>query len=304
VQRLRLFRPVAASQYVTGATVLDERGWQLALARRGGELGLRSLDREGGHLTWWPEWNRERDTVVLWPSDTTLLPGQRFVISENGTVLDTLTYRTASKMPFNLTLTALREPTARGWRIISSRPVAQVDSARAVLKVDTAVVPLTAVLNDSARRAIDLVLKAQPGKDVSLVLYPKAVMAVMGGTNDTTTLHFGTPGPRSLGKLKVDLAPDSGIAIPGPFILQLITAKGAQVREVPMPAMPFSAHWTGLVPGSYTLKMIQDRNGDGRWNTGSFIPPVQPEQVFLLRDPVVVRAGWSVETTWKLAMPR
>src|SRR5690606_5009639 len=73
--QLRLFRPVPDRQLVQGAIVLPEGGWQLVLARRGEAMDLRSLDREGGRLAWWPEWSTERDTVVLWPTDTTLLRG-------------------------------------------------------------------------------------------------------------------------------------------------------------------------------------------------------------------------------------
>lgn len=301
--RLALFRPVAASQYVVAATVLEERGWQLAMARRAGNLELHPLDRQGGRLAWWPEWNRGRDTVVFWPSDTTLLLGQRFVVSEDGQPLDTLMYRTNRAMPFNLVLTALPNTQEAGWRIISSRPVASVDSARAVLKVDTAVVPLAALPDDSARRVIHVAFQATAGKEATLVLYPKAVMAVMGGTNDTTTLRLGTPDPRTLGKLTVELIPDTGIVLPpGPFVLQLLTGAGNVVRERSMAALPDSVYWTGLTPGNYRLKVIQDRNGDGRWTTGAFDRQQQPEAVLQDPEPVTVRAGWVVRRSWQVAI--
>ncbi|MBS1945430.1 MAG: hypothetical protein JST98_09610, partial [Bacteroidetes bacterium] len=139
-----------------------------------------------------------------------------------------------------------------------------------------------------------------PGRAYELTLFPKAMMAVMGGTNDTTKLTLGAVEPRTLGKLKVDLAADSGTVLPGPLVLQLVNAQGRTMREARIPALPATVHWANLVPASYTLRLFQDLNGDGRWTTGSYLRHLQPERIFLDPGPVVVRAGWSVERSWAL----
>ncbi len=297
-QVLYMFQPVSAKQFISGAKVLPDRGWQMILARRGGEFRLRSLDREGGHLAWWPEWSTGRDTVIFWPSDTTLLNGQRFAVSEDGAELDTLTYRAVGSMPFNLVITPLRDAITGAWNLWSTRPVAEVDMIHAELKLDTLPVPFLPFLDSTSQRTIRLNLQIPLGKSASLVLYPKAIKGVMGGTNDTTRLTLGARDPRTLGKLKVELVVDSGTFIQGPLVLQLLTAQGKVVREVGVESLPGEANWTDLLPGSYGLKLIQDRNGDGRWTTGSFVQDVQPERVFLDPEPVVIRAGWAVERIW------
>ena len=70
--------------------------------------------------------------------------------------------------------------------------------------------------------------------------------------------------------------------------------------EVVLNSLPGETQWTDLAPGSYGLKLIQDRNNDGRWTTGSFLNDQQPERVFLDLEPVLIRAGWAVERTWGL----
>lgn len=299
-QELFLFQPVSASQFVTSAKVLDDRGWQMVLARRAGELTLSSIDREGGELTWWPEWNTGRDTVIFWPSDTNLLRGQRFIITEDGMVLDTLSYRTPTTMPFNLVVTAGRDPVTGALRLLSTRPVAAVDTAHAELRMDSVLIPFVPILDTMERRIIGLDFKLPSGRSASLDLYPKAVRGVMGGTNDTTKLRFGAVDPRTLGKLKVKLSADNGTAVPGPLVLQLLTAQGRIIREVVLDSLPGQVAWSDLQPGSYGLKLIEDGDGNGRWTTGSFIEGRQPERVFLLTDPVVLRAGWVVETNWEV----
>lgn len=298
-QHLYLFQPLSATQFIADRKVLEDRGWRMVMARPAGEVTLQSLDRAGGTLAWWPEWNKARDTVVFWPSDTTLLNGQRFIISENGAPLDTLIYRPVGAMPFNLVITSQHNPITGALSLVSSRPVAAVDTGDMVLTVDSARIPLVAALDSGNRRAIAIELHLEKGKEAALTLYPKAVVGAMGGTNDTTRLRLGVPDPRTLGKLKVELATDSSSAPQGPFLLQLTAAQGQVVREARLAVLPVTVEWTGLRPGSYGLKLIGDRNGDQQWTTGSFGSAILPERVYLLKDPVVIRAGWAVETNWK-----
>ena len=300
-QTLFLFQPLSATQFVIGAKVQADRGWQLIMARPAGEIALHSLDRSGGNLTWWPEWSKARDTVLLWPSDTTLLNGQRFIIMEDGKELDTLGYRVTAPMPFNLVVSSAREPVSGALFLYSSRPVAAVDTAHAMFTLDSLRVPLSVALDPNARRDIRIDQGLSPDGTASLILYPKAVEGVMGGTNDTTRLAFGKRDPRTLGRLKVELTLDSGTMLHSPLVLQLRTGPDRVVREDHQDSVPSTVSWANLPPGSYALKLIEDTDRNGRWSTGSFMPPRQPERVFLLTDPVVVRAGWSIETHWKVA---
>src|SRR5690606_35198335 len=146
-----------------------------------------------------------RDTVVFWPTDTTLLRGQRFVLSEQGEVLDTLTYRPAVAMPFNVQLAAVRDPITGAWGLRSSRPVSTLDTALAELYLDSVRTAFAPVIDSLARRTVDLGLHLPPGSSASLLLLPKAVTAVLGGHNDTTRLSLGARDPRTLGKLNVQL---------------------------------------------------------------------------------------------------
>lgn len=300
---LLLFQAMPDQQLVIGTKVLPERGWQLVFARPAGEISVRSLDRDGDKLRWWPEWNNFRDTLVLWPTDTTLLAGQRFALSEQGAVLDTLTYHVGSPMPFNLTVKAEYVAAQGVWRLVSSRPVAHADPERAVLKSDTLRLPWEVHPDSIHGRTIGLDLIPPQGGAYELLLLPKAVTAVMGGTNDTTKLTLGAADPRSLGKLNVVLMPDSGVVVPGPFVLQLTAAQGGVVRQERAESLPLEVVWDQLQPGTYGLQVIQDRDGDGDWSTGVFMPARQPERMGLDAEPVQVRAGWSVRRTWVLVDP-
>jgi hypothetical protein len=57
-----------------------------------------------------------------------------------------------------------------------------------------------------------------------------------------------------------------------------------------------------LMKGAYRVRLLEDRDGDGRWTPGSLDPPRAPEPMFWYPQTVDVRAGWesSVDT---LAFP-
>lgn len=294
--KLRMFTAPSPTQFVAQASVLPDRGWRLAMARPGSGLALRPLDREAGVLRWWPQWNTTRDTVVFWPSDTTLLNGERFALLADGSDIDTLVYRVSTPMPFYISVVAGEDQ--QGSPILrTSRPITGFDLGKAEMKMDTVPLPFIATVDSSDHRLLHL---SEPtiGKSASLILLPGALISEIGGTNDTTRLRTGAADAKTLGKLVVELHADSGFTWTGPFILQLRTATDRVVREARVDSLPVRVHWDRLPTGPMTLRLIEDLNGDGHWTTGTFIPPKQPERVQDLPDPVVVRAGWAVEADW------
>jgi len=301
---LLLFRPASRTQFVVSAIVQPDRGWTLAMARRAGHITLHSLDRTGGELNWWPEWNASRDSVVMWPSDTTLLNGQRFDVLEDGVVLDTIRYRTTVPMPYNLKVDLARDAETGRFSLISSRPIAAIDLQQFELLADSVALPLNAVLDTLQRRTLQLDLGAKSSKGMDLVLYPNAIIDQQGGTNDTTRLNLGIPDPHSLGKLTIKVVADSISVLKGKLVLQLLTAQGRAVRQVERQSQPFTVTWEGISPAEYRVRLIEDTDGNGAWTTGSLFDGRQPERVFLMAAPLVVRAGWAVEETWKLSGSR
>lgn len=298
--RLFLFRPLAAEQQVLEARVLPDRGWRIVFARPAPEATLHALDREGGVLQWWPRWNATRDTAVFWPSDTTLLADQRFAISEAGRVLDTLTYRVTQRMPFNLTAQVATDAVDKSQYLLASRPLASLHAGQMHLHTDTVDRPFTAEIDPTDHRIVRVSPPLALGESATLELLPMALMDTYGGTNDTLRLALGSAAAMAFGDLRVRVKGDSTTTLSGPFVLQLLGAQGDPAREERITALPHTSEWRLLAPGAYTLRLIEDRNGDGRWTTGSFMAGIQPERTYVQTDPVTVRAKWDVEVEWTI----
>lgn len=55
-----------------------------------------------------------------------------------------------------------------------------------------------------------------------------------------------------------------------------------------------------LNPSSFTLKLIEDKNKNGRWDTGNFELKTQPETVRFFKEKIVTKANWSHDIIWNL----
>jgi uncharacterized protein (DUF2141 family) len=54
-----------------------------------------------------------------------------------------------------------------------------------------------------------------------------------------------------------------------------------------------------LTAGHYTLKVIEDRNENGLWDTGDLERKTQPEKIYFFDTPVKIRPNWDIKLTLK-----
>jgi hypothetical protein len=64
-------------------------------------------------------------------------------------------------------------------------------------------------------------------------------------------------------------------------------------------ATSFSQSFPALVPGNYSLKVIEDLNGNSRWDAGNYDKKLQPEKISVAKIEEL-RAGWDVEAEVKI----
>lgn len=63
----------------------------------------------------------------------------------------------------------------------------------------------------------------------------------------------------------------------------------------------YKAEW--MHPDKYTLEIIEDRNGNGRWDPGNYWKKRQPERIQIF-ETERIRANWDndIEISWKYAL--
>lgn len=131
-----------------------------------------------------------------------------------------------------------------------------------------------------------------------LTLLPGAITDLYGTTNtDTLRRLINGPNTKLLGSLTLGL----GKLKPGtPYVLQLLngTALEAERRFVAnADEQPFNFY--NLPTATYTVQVIEDRNGNGRWDTGDYYAHRQPEALFSKKlEPL--RPNWELDANFKL----
>jgi|694.fasta_scaffold04058_12 hypothetical protein len=295
---LQLFREVPKEQALLDHRVGPDRDWMLVLAKPVGTLLLRDLDREGGRLSWTFEANATRDTVRCWPNDTASLDGRRFELSDHGEVLDTVRYRVRDRMPFTLKV-GLSLSDSR-LCLHSDRPLAGSDASRITVLHDSIPVSFTPMLDTLNARQAWLLGPMPTAGTYAVRLLPKALRDIYGGVNDTLTLTSAQPRPEELGTLLLKFDADS-LPASGPWMVQLLDGQDRAVRTVLHGVLPSSVIMSGLTPGVYSLKLTQDRNGNGQQDTGQMAIGLQPERAWRHPATFTIRAGWEVEQNWNRA---
>ncbi|MCQ2083054.1 MAG: Ig-like domain-containing protein [Bacteroidaceae bacterium] len=59
-----------------------------------------------------------------------------------------------------------------------------------------------------------------------------------------------------------------------------------------------SADFYFLTPGKFNVTLLDDRNGNGVWDTGDYLSKTQPEGVYFINKEFTLKADWYHETEW------
>jgi len=95
----------------------------------------------------------------------------------------------------------------------------------------------------------------------------------------------------------------------GPYVLQLINSKGEIVKEQILSDSNLF-EFILIEAGGYRLKVIEDLNGNGRWDPANYSQGKQAERVFYLMNKdtgefdISIRGGWTIENSIINATPK
>jgi len=296
---LRAFLPASSLQQVRSYKVIPDGAFQLVLAKPADTLSIRDVAREGGTLSWQSEWGPGRDTVLLWPSDTTLLTQGAYAVADGSTILDTLRYKPLQRMPFNtaVKVSLMENDEGASIRIRAARPIKSLDTSRFIVMRDSTLLDYRMERSTSDTRSAFLMTDIKAGASLSITLLPKAIRDIYGGVNDTLRITLGRAAEQATGSLRIAV---KGIGPQYNQLLQVLDGQQRLVEQAQVSDASPNALWDRMLPGMYTLRLVEDRNGNGHWDTGTWEPRVQPERVRYHTEPLNVRAAWDVGLDWVL----
>ncbi|MEM7484543.1 MAG: Ig-like domain-containing protein [Bacteroidota bacterium] len=240
--------------------------------------------------------DREKDTLDYWLTPTDIDSIVFTVSNEKMEAIDTFTVKTRKlgldslKLSPNVTGKFNFEDT---YSLLANTPVTKIDSSKIDFYISDSISEPYAYAVDSVSNKIDFNFDIEPNENYRFTFLPGAVTDFFGIENDSLELRFSTGSFADYGNLRVNL---SG-AVRYPLILQLTDEQGEIVRETKA-TEPKVFEFNNLDPGKYAIRVILDDNGNGVWDTGSYLNKIQPEKVSYYPDIIDVRANWELEQTF------
>ncbi|HIE16093.1 MAG TPA: hypothetical protein EYP69_04115 [Bacteroidales bacterium] len=116
---------------------------------------------------------------------------------------------------------------------------------------------------------------------------------IYGHTQDTISNMFVTTEMREYGSLALSI----NYSEQAPLIVQLLDEKNMVVFQNII-HISQTIDFPYLKAGKYRLKAIEDKNENGKWDTGDYIKKHQPEKVYFVKKPISVRANWDIRHQW------
>lgn len=235
--------------------------------------------------------DREKDTLDYWLTPTNIDSIVFTVTNKKLEVIDTFTVKTR-KLP--LDSLQLRSNIGRSFgfedtfSILANTPITELDSSKIALFIGDSISSPFSFALDTLENKIDFDFVIEPKQSYSFELMPGAITDFFGIQNDSLNYRFSTGSYTDFGNLRVNI----GGVVRYPIIIQLTDESGTTKSEL-FARQPKQFEFNNLEPGNYMIRVIFDENGNGIWDTGSYLNKIQPEEVWYSQEIIDMRANWE-----------
>ena len=235
------------------------------------------------------------DTIYLWHEIPDTLSWQVFLETAEG--IDTVAIRPGSgKKPQTLKPVGAPKPQnpTQKLELMLNYPLkaATWDSLQLWQDSIRLEMPVSASIDSSNRRKVWLTFDWQESQSYRLYIPPGALSGWQETTNDSLLLDYRIGQRKDYGDLTLRF---DSLQTPVPLVLELLQQdKVAERFTISAGTETWAKKLTALSPGNYQLRVIEDRNGNGRWDPGHYDRKRQPERLQVI--PLeALRANWEVE---------
>lgn len=180
--------------------------------------------------------------------------------------------------------------------LLSNTPIIRFDSTKIKLMDKDSVEIAYTLKLDTLQNLLNFDFKVNPDQSYRMELVPGAVTDFFETSNDSVAYSFRTKSIADYGNLTLSL---NGNTIVYPIIVQLTNEKGDLQREI-YASGPQEYVFNNLNPGKYQARVVFDMNGNGKWDTGSFLEHRQPEKISYYPTLIELRANWEKIETFNL----
>ena len=255
-------------------------------------FATRFSEKQDSLFIWYK--NRDADTIQL------MFPG---LSPDDTTTIRLVKQNTASKSKFKPSLRITTQLSGgnyqdlnRSFDLTFNHPVDKANISSITLLEDSLEIPDGKFyFTDSLKMLLRYSGLWKPGSRYIVLVPSGAFTDIFSLQNDTLISAFRT-------KQETDYASISGVFSSAsnryPAIVQLVDESDRVYKEMSL-SRDTTIEFSFISAGKYRLKVIQDLNSNGRWDTGNYLNKIQPEFVFYYPDLIQMRSNWDVEIKWQ-----
>lgn len=157
--------------------------------------------------------------------------------------------------------------------------------------------PTSVAFADSVKTRLIIQYPWKEGIRYSLTIPDSTFRNIFDIANDSLHISFmGTKEEEtSILTLKIDTPG------PGHYLIQLLDSKDKIIEQQTI-TDDRDVEFKYIAPGKYRVKAIEDKNGNGYWDTGNYLKKKFPERVTYFTKELDLRANWTNEETWSIFM--
>lgn len=271
-------------------------------------LHLTALDSLPTSGNWKMETSPQHDTLLIWYRGTPDRASFSFALSGEKKYADTLKMRntikeeTLQELKYTSSIRLSRSNSTldigrRAW-IQFNHPIEQIDISRIQLLRDS--IPITSskqIYMDSLNpRRVLFDYAWQQDVNYRILLPDSIVKDFFGKYNDEILIKFAGQNETKYGTLLLNcpnIKPDKK------YIFQLRDAKNDKI-VVEGPLNSSKTEWKHILPGQYTIFLVEDDNDNGKWDTGNYKQQIQPELIYNTKQQTEIKQNWDTEVELKI----
>jgi hypothetical protein len=229
----------------------------------------------------------------------------KVIVTNNDTVLDTVTFRRSQKdtyertILFNNNLSGGKIIPGRNLQITFNQPIEQLNQNQIEIIEDT--IPkqtfiIKKVGNSSFTYQIDYPWKVK--KRYSLQFKEGSVNDIYGTEIKAIKLEFELDEVENYGNLSLNITKADSSKN---YILQLLTEKNSLYKEF-LVKKDEIFNINNIPINKFKVKVIEDANNNGKFDSGNVYQKIQPEKCWIWDQEIITRANWDREE--KIEIPK
>ena len=174
----------------------------------------------------------------------------------------------------------------------STTPLINVNNKKIeVYDRDSIPISFEAILENYTNLVLDF--EVLPNDIYYVHVKPDAVIDIFQKTTDSLNFTFKTKKISEYGKIFFN-----PIQKKYPLIIDLINTKDEVVDSQYLASASDNCVFENILPGEYTIRVIEDKNENKKRDTGNFLGKIQPEKTYFNDEIIKVRANWILRESF------